>query len=80
MSLVNEDTFRDLLNLCYQGSSSDTNPLGFNIVLMYPFVSSLDQINWTTGLRPKLWFRANQMIKPDSHHVVDTCTLQYGHL
>ena len=34
----------------------------------------------TTRLRPGLGFRANWMIKPDSHCAVDTCTLQYGHL
>ena len=69
-----------MLNLCYQSSSSGTNPLGSNIVLMFLFVSSLDWIHWTTGLGPGLGLRANQMIKPDSHCAVDICTLQYGHL
>ena len=69
-----------LLNLCYQSSSSSTNLLGSDIVPMYLFVSSLDWIDWTTRLRPGLGLRANQMIEPDLHPAVDTCTLQYGHL
>ena len=73
-------TLMDLLNLHYQSSSSGTNLLGSNTVLMYLFVSGLDQIHQTTGLGPRLRLRANWMIEPDSHHAVDTCTLQYGHL
>ena len=69
-----------LLNLCYQSSSSGTNSLGSDTISMYPFVSSLDWIDWTTGLRPGLGLKANQIIEPDSHPAVDTCTLQYGHL
>ena len=69
-----------MLNLCYQSSSSGINPLGSDKVLIYLFVSSLNWIYWTTGLGPGLGLRANQMIEPDSHHAVDTCILQYGHL
>ena len=47
---------------------------------MYPFVSDLDQIDWTTRLGPGLGFRANQMIEPDSYCAVDIYILQYGHL
>ena len=69
-----------MLNLCYQSSSSSINPLGSDTVLTYLFISVLDQFHQTTGLRPGLGFRANQMIEPDSHHAVDTCTLQNGYL
>ena len=73
-------TSMDLLNLHYQSSSSGTNLLGSNTVLMYLFVSGLDQIHQTTGLGPRLRLRANWMIEPDSHCAIDTCRLQYGHL
>ena len=64
-----------VLNLCYQSSNSDISLLGSNTVLTYLFISALDQINQTTRFRPRLGFRANQMIKPDSHCAVDTYTL-----